>query len=45
MAGIGGVASVIEALSRAYLKDGKLTIAEINQVFGAVEEKTAKKGA
>jgi len=34
MAGIGGVATVVEGLSRAYLKDGKLSLAEINEVFG-----------
>jgi hypothetical protein len=33
MAGIGGVASVIEGLSRAYLDDGKLTKEEIDAVF------------
>jgi hypothetical protein len=36
MAGIGGVATVVEALSRAYLSDGKLTIAEINESFSKV---------
>lgn len=33
MAGIGGVATVAEGLSRAYLKDGKLTLDEIDEVF------------
>lgn len=37
MAGVGGVASVIEGLSRAYLDDGKLSVAEINAVFDKVE--------
>jgi hypothetical protein len=37
MAGIGGVATVIEGLSRAYLDDGKLSVAEINAVFDKVE--------
>jgi len=33
MAGIGGVATVLESLSRAYLNDGKITNDEINGVF------------
>jgi len=37
MAGIGGVATVVEGLSRAYLKDGNLTESEINQVFSKIE--------
>jgi hypothetical protein len=46
MAGIGGVATVIEGLSRAYLQDGKLTAAEIDDVFAAVDKKSAsRKGA
>jgi hypothetical protein len=39
MAGIGGVATVVEALSRAYLKDGKLTMAEIDEIFAEAESK------
>jgi len=39
MAGIGGVATVIEGLSRAYLDDGKLTADEIDQVFASVDKK------
>lgn len=39
MAGIGGVATVVEGLSRAYLDDGKLTQAEIDQVFNSVDKK------
>lgn len=42
MAGIGGVAVVIEGLSRAFLDDGKLTASEINDVFTKVDKKTAK---
>jgi hypothetical protein len=38
MAGIGGVATVLEGLSRAYLQDGKLTLDEINGVFGKVHD-------
>jgi 2-keto-4-pentenoate hydratase/2-oxohepta-3-ene-1,7-dioic acid hydratase in catechol pathway len=45
MAGIGGVATVIEGLSRAYLKDGDLTIEEIDEVFGAVDKKKKKVSA
>lgn len=40
MAGIAGVATVIEGLSRAYMDDGKLTLAEINDVFNKVDKKT-----
>lgn len=39
MAGIGGVATVVEALSRAYLKDGKLTMAEIDEIFADAESR------
>jgi len=42
MAGIGGVAVVIEGLSRAFLDDGKLTASEINDVFNKVDRKPAK---
>jgi len=38
MAGIGGVATVVEALSRAYLSDGKLTMAEINESFSKIND-------
>ena len=39
MAGIGGVATVVEGLSRAFLDDGKLSLDEINDVFSRVEKK------
>lgn len=39
MAGIGGVATVIEGLSRAFLDDGKLSLDEIDAVFSKVEKK------
>lgn len=39
MAGIGGVATVVEGLSRSYLDDGKLTQEEIDEVFNAVDKK------
>lgn len=40
MAGIGGVATVVEGLSRAFLNDGKLDADEINQVFAKVQNGT-----
>ena len=43
MAGIGGIAAVVEALSRAYLKDGNLTYAEIDEVFAAAEKRATRK--
>lgn len=42
MAGVGGVATVIEGLARAYLDDGKIDANEINEVFNKVD-KGAKK--
>jgi hypothetical protein len=42
MAGIAGVATVVEGLSRAFLDDGKLSISEINQVFNQVDKKAKK---
>jgi hypothetical protein len=39
MAGIAGVATVIEGLSRAFLDDGKLSVDEINAVFNKVDSK------
>ena len=41
-AGIGGVATVIEGLSRAFLDDGKLTASEINDVFNKVDRKAKR---
>lgn len=41
MAGVGGVATVIEGLSRAYIADGDLSDAEIDEVFNS-EEVTTK---
>jgi hypothetical protein len=38
MAGILGVASVVERLARAFLDDGKLTMDEINQAFSKVDK-------
>jgi len=39
MAGIAGVAFVVEELSRSFLDDGKITLAEINAVFNKVDGK------
>jgi hypothetical protein len=39
MAGIGGVATVVEALSRAYMDDGVLDDEEINAAFSKVDKK------
>ena len=38
LAGALGVATVLEALARAYLADGKLTTAEIDQAFALVDK-------
>lgn len=39
MAGMAGVATVVEGLSRAFLDDGKLSLSEINEVFNKLEKK------
>jgi hypothetical protein len=38
MAGILGVATVVERLARAFLDDGKLTLDEINAAFAKVDK-------
>lgn len=38
MAGILGVATVVEKLARSFLEDGKLTLEEINQAFSKVDK-------
>jgi hypothetical protein len=38
MAGILGVATVVEKLARAFLDDGKLTVDEINQAFSKIDK-------
>ena len=43
MAGIAGVAFVVEGLSRAFLDDGKLSLDEINAVFNKVDGKDGDK--
>lgn len=42
MAGVGGVATVVEGLARAYLRDGQLSIDEIDEVFGGIESGLSK---
>lgn len=42
MAGIAGVATVVEGLARAFLDDGKLSTSEINQVFNQVDKSVKK---
>jgi hypothetical protein len=42
MAGIIGVATVVEKLARAYLDDGQLSMAEINDAFATVDKKAKK---
>lgn len=39
LAGGLGVATVIEALARGYLDDGKLTQQEINEAFAKIDKK------
>lgn len=41
MAGIAGVATVVEGLARAFLDDGKIDAKEINEVFNKVDKKKA----
>jgi len=45
MAGLLGVAFVVEGLARAFLDDGKLSSSEINKVFNAVDGKDSTKVA
>lgn len=40
MAGIGGVAHVVEGLARAFMDDGKLDDDEVNSVFNSVDKKS-----
>jgi hypothetical protein len=42
MAGIGGVAKVVEGLAKAFLDDGKLDADEINQVFNGPSNSASK---
>ena len=38
MAGIGGVATVVESLAKSYLGDGELSADEINDAFDEYDE-------
>jgi hypothetical protein len=38
MAGIGGVATVVERLARLYLDDGNLSTDDINAAFGVINK-------
>jgi hypothetical protein len=40
LAGLLGVANVLEILARKYLNDGQLTMEEVNQAFGILDSKT-----
>lgn len=42
LAAIMAVAVVAEDLARSFLKDGKLTDAEINEAFGKIEDEEVK---
>jgi hypothetical protein len=44
MAGIGGVATVVEGLARAFVSDGNLSSDEINTVFATAEIEANKSG-
>ncbi|NBR35913.1 MAG: hypothetical protein EBT80_00770 [Chitinophagales bacterium] len=44
MAGIGGVATVVEGLARAFVSDGNLSGDEINSVFSTAEAEANKSG-
>lgn len=39
MAGIGGVAKVVEGLAKAFLDDGKIDTAEIDEIFNGPSDK------
>jgi hypothetical protein len=43
LAGTLGVATVVEALARSFLDDGKLSAQEINDAFAKVDKKAVKK--
>lgn len=45
MAGIAGVATVVEGLARAFLDDGKIDAREINDVFNKVDKKRSSRSS
>jgi hypothetical protein len=40
IAGVAGVAAVVETLARSFLNDGELSATEINQAFNAVPDRS-----
>jgi hypothetical protein len=42
LAGTLGVATVVEALARSFLDDGKLTAQEINEAFAKIDKRAKK---
>ena len=42
MAGVAGVMEIAEELSRAYLNDGTIDTAELNEISSRLSEKTPK---
>lgn len=42
MAGIGGVAKVVEGLANAFLNDGKLDAQEIDEIFNGKAKEASK---
>lgn len=40
MAGIGGVATVVESLAKSYLGDGSLSVDEINDAFDEYDDES-----
>lgn len=40
IAGVAGVAAVIETLARSFLNDGELSATEINQAFNAIPDRS-----
>lgn len=42
MAGIGGVAKVVEGLAKAFLNDGKLDLNEIDEIFNGSKNQPQK---
>lgn len=42
IAGVAGVAAVVETLARSFLNDGELSTTEINQAFNAIPDNRSK---
>jgi hypothetical protein len=43
VAGIGGVATVVERLARSYMDDGKLSVSEIDSAFSQARQEVEEK--